>query len=33
MIELVIQVTTTIISGCIVAIFAQWLRNRNDRKK
>ncbi|MCY1573145.1 type I toxin-antitoxin system Fst family toxin [Staphylococcus pettenkoferi] len=25
--------TVTIISGCIIAIFTQWLRNRNDRKK
>ncbi|HBY82006.1 MULTISPECIES: type I toxin-antitoxin system Fst family toxin [Staphylococcus] len=23
---------TTIISGCIVAIFTHWLRNRNNKK-
>ncbi|CAM3121047.1 MULTISPECIES: type I toxin-antitoxin system Fst family toxin [Staphylococcus] len=33
MIELIIQTSVTIISGCIIAIFTQWLRNRNDRKK
>ncbi|MCG2009403.1 type I toxin-antitoxin system Fst family toxin [Staphylococcus epidermidis] len=25
--------TTTAASGCIVALFAHWLRNRNDKKK
>ncbi|WP_115347001.1 type I toxin-antitoxin system Fst family toxin [Staphylococcus chromogenes] len=24
---------TTAASGCIVALFAHWLRNRNDKKK
>ncbi|WP_154391828.1 type I toxin-antitoxin system Fst family toxin [Staphylococcus haemolyticus] len=24
---------TTAASGCIVALFAHWLRNRNDNKK
>ncbi|MEN0445588.1 type I toxin-antitoxin system Fst family toxin, partial [Staphylococcus aureus] len=23
--------TTTVISGCIVALFTHWLRNRNDK--
>ncbi|MDU3982506.1 type I toxin-antitoxin system Fst family toxin, partial [Staphylococcus caprae] len=22
---------TTVISGCIVALFTHWLRNRNDK--
>ncbi|WP_370444697.1 type I toxin-antitoxin system Fst family toxin [Staphylococcus epidermidis] len=25
--------TTTIISGCIVALFTHWLRTRNNKKK
>ncbi|MEX2948407.1 type I toxin-antitoxin system Fst family toxin [Staphylococcus warneri] len=30
--DVIIHLTTTIISGCIVAIFTHWLRNRNDKK-
>ncbi|MGE6950253.1 type I toxin-antitoxin system Fst family toxin, partial [Staphylococcus hominis] len=26
-------IMTTAASGCIVALFAHWLRNRNDKKK
>ncbi|MEN0445597.1 type I toxin-antitoxin system Fst family toxin, partial [Cutibacterium acnes] len=25
--------TTTVISGCIVALFTHWLRTRNNKKK
>ncbi|UCJ76600.1 type I toxin-antitoxin system Fst family toxin (plasmid) [Staphylococcus aureus] len=25
------HITTTVISGCIVALFTHWLRNRNDK--
>ncbi|CAM3120960.1 type I toxin-antitoxin system Fst family toxin [Staphylococcus argensis] len=31
MIEQLIQFTTTILSGCIIALFTQWLRERNDK--
>ncbi|TYA90833.1 type I toxin-antitoxin system Fst family toxin, partial [Vibrio cholerae] len=26
-------ITTTVISGCIVALFTHWLRTRNNKKK
>ncbi|UTI11185.1 type I toxin-antitoxin system Fst family toxin (plasmid) [Staphylococcus epidermidis] len=26
-----VHITTTVISGCIVALFTHWLRNRNDK--
>jgi hypothetical protein len=29
--EILVHITTTVISGCIVAYFAHWLRNRNDK--
>ncbi|PTF85066.1 type I toxin-antitoxin system Fst family toxin [Staphylococcus chromogenes] len=33
MFETFVHITTTVISGCIVALFAHWLRNCNDKKK
>ncbi|MBO1217481.1 hypothetical protein BUZ61_10255 [Staphylococcus nepalensis] len=29
--EILVHITTTVISGCIVALFAHWLRNNNDK--
>ena len=31
MLEILVHITTTVISGCIVALFTHWLRNRNDK--
>lgn len=31
MFEAFVHITTTVISGCIVTLFAYWLRNRNDK--
>ncbi|MGL4009813.1 type I toxin-antitoxin system Fst family toxin [Staphylococcus nepalensis] len=31
MVEALVNITTTVISGCIVALFAHWLRNNNDK--
>ncbi|MDO5376010.1 MAG: type I toxin-antitoxin system Fst family toxin [Staphylococcus rostri] len=28
--DLVIHIATTVISGCIVALFAHWLRKRDE---
>ncbi|MDU1481154.1 MULTISPECIES: type I toxin-antitoxin system Fst family toxin, partial [Staphylococcus] len=28
-----VHITTTVISGCIVALFTHWLRTRNNKKK
>ena len=33
MLDNFVYITTTAASGCIVALFAHWLRNRNDKKK
>ncbi|MFC0137166.1 type I toxin-antitoxin system Fst family toxin [Staphylococcus petrasii] len=33
MVEALVHITTTVISGCIVTLFAQWLRTRNNKKK
>ncbi|MCY1569676.1 type I toxin-antitoxin system Fst family toxin [Staphylococcus pettenkoferi] len=33
MVEILTQFIVTIISGCIVATFTQWLRSRNDKKR
>lgn len=33
MIEALVHITTTVISGCIVALFTHWLRTRNNKKK
>ncbi|MBT2832243.1 type I toxin-antitoxin system Fst family toxin [Staphylococcus coagulans] len=33
MIEVLVHITTTVVSGCIVALFAHWLRVRNNKKK
>ncbi|WP_141751125.1 type I toxin-antitoxin system Fst family toxin, partial [Staphylococcus sp. HMSC068G12] len=27
MLEILVHITTTVISGCIVALFTHWLRN------
>ncbi|WP_141762235.1 MULTISPECIES: type I toxin-antitoxin system Fst family toxin, partial [Staphylococcus] len=26
-----VHITTTVISGCIIALFTHWLRNRKDK--
>lgn len=31
MLEILVHITTTVISGCIVSLFTHWLRNRNDK--
>ena len=31
MLDILINITTTIISGCFVAMFTHWLRNRNKK--
>ncbi|WP_000889980.1 type I toxin-antitoxin system Fst family toxin [Staphylococcus aureus] len=31
MLEILVHITTTVISGFIVALFTHWLRNRNDK--
>ncbi|MBF7020048.1 type I toxin-antitoxin system Fst family toxin [Staphylococcus sp. 18_1_E_LY] len=31
MCEAFVHITTTVISGCIVTLFAYWLRKRNDK--
>ncbi|MBF2308154.1 MULTISPECIES: type I toxin-antitoxin system Fst family toxin [Staphylococcus] len=28
---MLVHITTTVISGCIVVLFTHWLRNRNDK--
>ncbi|MCO4356198.1 type I toxin-antitoxin system Fst family toxin [Staphylococcus agnetis] len=33
MVEVLGHITTTVISGCIIAIFTQWLLTRNNKKK
>ncbi|MEL3711284.1 type I toxin-antitoxin system Fst family toxin [Staphylococcus borealis] len=33
MLDNFVNIMTTTASGCIVALFAHWLRNRNDNKK
>ncbi|HGN7262208.1 MULTISPECIES: type I toxin-antitoxin system Fst family toxin [Staphylococcus] len=33
MVEVLVHITTTVISGCIIALFTQWLRTRNNKKK
>ena len=33
MVEALVHITTTVISGCIVALFTHWLRTRNNKKK
>ncbi|MCD9066538.1 type I toxin-antitoxin system Fst family toxin [Staphylococcus pasteuri] len=29
--EIFVHIMTTVISGCIVTLFAHWLRHRNDK--
>ncbi|MCI2949102.1 hypothetical protein ACUXJ9_002400 [Staphylococcus caledonicus] len=31
MTDIFVSIMTTAASGCIVALFAHWLRNRNDK--
>ncbi|MBO1198212.1 type I toxin-antitoxin system Fst family toxin [Staphylococcus simiae] len=31
MLETLVNTATTVISGCIIALFTHWLRNRNDK--
>ncbi|WP_210135631.1 type I toxin-antitoxin system Fst family toxin [Staphylococcus sp. GDX8P80P] len=31
MTDIFVHIMTTAASGCIVALFAHWLRNRNDK--
>ncbi|MCG3402850.1 type I toxin-antitoxin system Fst family toxin [Staphylococcus massiliensis] len=33
MLDNFVHIMTTATSSCIVALFAHWLRNRNDKKK
>ncbi|AJC95127.1 type I toxin-antitoxin system Fst family toxin [Staphylococcus hyicus] len=33
MLDILVHITTTIISGCIVALFAHWLRMRGNKHK
>src|SRR5699024_4894772 len=30
--EILVHITTTVISGCIIALFTHWLRNRNNKR-
>ncbi|MCC2090396.1 MULTISPECIES: type I toxin-antitoxin system Fst family toxin [Mammaliicoccus] len=31
MLEILVHITTTVISGCIIALFTHWLHNRKDK--
>ncbi|ECR3422888.1 MULTISPECIES: type I toxin-antitoxin system Fst family toxin [Bacillales] len=31
MLEIFVHITTTVISGCIIALFTHWLRNRKEK--
>ncbi|MEB8108758.1 type I toxin-antitoxin system Fst family toxin [Staphylococcus equorum] len=31
MLEFLVHITTTVISGCIIALFRHWLRKRNEK--
>ncbi|MDV2097022.1 type I toxin-antitoxin system Fst family toxin [Acinetobacter baumannii] len=31
MVEALVHITTTVISGCIIALFTHWLRNRKKK--
>ncbi|MDT0693178.1 type I toxin-antitoxin system Fst family toxin [Staphylococcus chromogenes] len=33
MIEVLVHITTTVTSGCIIVLCTQWLRTRNNKKK
>ena len=33
MLEIFVHITTTVISGCIIALFTHWLRNRKKNDK
>ncbi|MEX3489573.1 type I toxin-antitoxin system Fst family toxin [Staphylococcus warneri] len=30
--DIFVNITTTVISGCLVALFTHWLRTRNNKK-
>ncbi|MDU9418617.1 type I toxin-antitoxin system Fst family toxin [Staphylococcus lloydii] len=31
MLEILVHITITVISGCIIALFTHWLRKRDDK--
>ncbi|MFH4906091.1 type I toxin-antitoxin system Fst family toxin [Staphylococcus cohnii] len=31
MLEILVQITGTVISGCIIALFTRWLRKHDDK--
>ncbi|HBI1048654.1 TPA: type I toxin-antitoxin system Fst family toxin [Staphylococcus aureus] len=31
MLEILVDIMTTVISGCIIALFTHWLRKRNEK--
>ena len=31
--DIFVHIITTVISGCIVALFTHWLRQRNDKHR
>ncbi|HCN60804.1 type I toxin-antitoxin system Fst family toxin [Staphylococcus gallinarum] len=31
MLEILVQITIAVISGCIIALFTHWLRKRDDK--
>ncbi|PNZ78996.1 type I toxin-antitoxin system Fst family toxin [Mammaliicoccus stepanovicii] len=31
MLEILVHIMTTVISGCTIALFTHWLRKRNDK--
>ncbi|WP_436951043.1 type I toxin-antitoxin system Fst family toxin [Staphylococcus shinii] len=31
MLEILVHITTTVISGCFIALFTHWLRKRNEK--
>ncbi|MEL0537472.1 type I toxin-antitoxin system Fst family toxin [Staphylococcus debuckii] len=31
MLEFLVHIMATVISGCIIALFTHWLRNRNNK--
>ncbi|MFM2577037.1 type I toxin-antitoxin system Fst family toxin [Staphylococcus warneri] len=33
MFDILVNIMTTVSSGCLVALFTHWLRTRNNKKK
>ncbi|WP_426444036.1 type I toxin-antitoxin system Fst family toxin [Staphylococcus xylosus] len=31
MLEILVHITATVISGCIIVLFTHWLRKRNEK--